>query len=65
MTLFPNCRSLFRLCGVGFGIGRLTVAHAVSLGHLGGIGLDLMAVILAPHNQPDLGIGGSAAERHR
>jgi hypothetical protein len=32
--------------------------------HLGGIGLDLMPAILAPHDQPDLG-GGSIAERHR
>jgi len=37
---------------------------AVLLGHLGGIGLDLMAAILAPNDQPDAG-GGSIAERHR
>jgi hypothetical protein len=37
---------------------------AVPLGHLGGVGLDLMAAILAPNDQPDLG-GGSVAERHQ
>jgi hypothetical protein len=37
---------------------------AVPLGHLGGIGLDLMLAFLAPNDQPDAG-GGSVAERHR
>jgi len=31
--------------------------------HLGGIGLDLMAATLAPHDQPDF--GGNTAECHR
>ena len=30
----------------------------------GGIGLDLMLAILAPHDQPDLGSGG-VPQRHR
>jgi hypothetical protein len=34
---------------------------AVPLGHLGRVGLDLMAAILAPNDQPDAG-GGSIAE---
>jgi hypothetical protein len=37
---------------------------AVPSSHLGGIGLDLMLAILAPHDQPDL-CRGSASERHR
>jgi hypothetical protein len=37
---------------------------AVPLGHLGGIGLDLVAAILAPNDQPDAGSGG-ATQRHR
>jgi hypothetical protein len=37
---------------------------AVPLGHLGRVGLDLMAAILTPDDQPDAG-GGSVAERHR
>ena len=36
---------------------------AVSLGHLGRVGLDLMLTVLAPNDQPDAG-GGSVAERH-
>jgi hypothetical protein len=40
------------------------VRSAVPLGHLGGIGLNLMPAILAPDDQPDAG-GGSVAERHR
>jgi hypothetical protein len=32
--------------------------------YLGGVGLDLMLAILAPHDQPDAG-GSSVAERHR
>jgi hypothetical protein len=37
---------------------------AVSLGHFGGIGLDLVPAILAPNDQPDA-CGGSVAERRR
>jgi hypothetical protein len=33
---------------------------AVSLGHFGGVGLNLVAAILAPYDQPDAG-GGSVA----
>jgi hypothetical protein len=36
---------------------------AVLLGHLGRVGLNLMAAILAPNDQPDA-CGGSVAERH-
>ena len=36
----------------------------VSLGRLGGIGLDLMLAFSAPNDQPDAG-GGSVAERHQ
>jgi hypothetical protein len=39
-------------------------ARRVPLGHLGGIGLPLVAASPAPHDQPDAG-GGSVAERHR
>jgi hypothetical protein len=38
--------------------------HAISLGHLAGVGLDLVLTVLAPHDQPDAG-GGSVAECHR
>jgi hypothetical protein len=44
-------------------IGHLR-CRAVPLGHLGGVGLDLMPAIFAPNDQPDAG-GGSIAERHR
>jgi hypothetical protein len=37
---------------------------AVPLGHLGRIGLNLMAAILAPNDQPDAGAGGTT-QRHR
>jgi hypothetical protein len=37
---------------------------AVLLGHLGRVGLDLVAAILAPNDQPDAGSGG-ATQRHR
>jgi hypothetical protein len=37
---------------------------AVPLGHLGRVGLNLVAAILAPNDQPDAG-GGSISERHR
>jgi hypothetical protein len=37
---------------------------AVSLGHFGRVGLNLVAAILAPNDQPDAG-GGCIAERHR
>jgi hypothetical protein len=37
---------------------------AVSLGNLGGIGLDLMLAGPPPHDQPNLGSGG-AAEHYR
>jgi hypothetical protein len=36
---------------------------AIPSSHLGGVGRDLMAAILAPNDQPDLG-GGSVPERH-
>jgi hypothetical protein len=37
---------------------------AIPSSHLGGAGLDLMAAILAPNDQPDAG-SGSVTERHR
>jgi hypothetical protein len=37
--------------------------RAVPLGHLGGVGLNLVAAILAPDDQPDA--GGGVAKRHR
>jgi hypothetical protein len=37
---------------------------AVTSGHLGRIGLDLMPALLAPNDQPGAG-SGSVAERHR
>jgi hypothetical protein len=37
---------------------------SVPLGHFGGVGLDLVAAILAPNDQPDAGRGG-ATQRHR
>ena len=36
---------------------------AVALRHFGRVGLDLMATIETPYDQPDLG-GGGVAERH-
>jgi hypothetical protein len=36
----------------------------VPLGHLRGIGLDLVLTVLAPNDEPELG-SGSVAERHR
>ena len=36
----------------------------LSSGHFAGIGLNLVAAILAPNDQPDA-CGGSVAERHR
>jgi hypothetical protein len=38
--------------------------HAVSLGHLAAVGLNLMPAILAPNDQADLRSGG-ATQRHR
>jgi hypothetical protein len=37
---------------------------AVSLGHLGGVWLDLVLTVLAPNDEPELGSGG-APQRHR
>ena len=37
---------------------------AVSLGHLDGVGLDLVLTILAPDDKAELGSGG-ATQRHR
>jgi hypothetical protein len=37
---------------------------AVALGHLGGVGLDLMVAIEAPDDQPNVGRCG-VAEHHR
>jgi hypothetical protein len=38
--------------------------RAISLGHLGGVGLDLVLTVLAPNDEPELGSGG-ATQRHR
>jgi hypothetical protein len=38
---------------------------AVPGSHLGGVGLDLMPTVLAPHDLPDLDRGGSALEQRQ